>query len=171
MGGIPELEQVGQASEPPATPRPETPNLAALIECMAGGDQDALAALYDATSSTVYGLALTILHDQSGAEEVTIEAYMQAYRQAASYDPARGSPWAWLVTLARSRAIDRVRAESTRRQREQPLETVAGLASTALDPEEVPPRRPGSPGEGRASQADARAAAGHRDRVLLRVHP
>lgn len=131
------MEPVEQGAERLATPWPGEPDLAALIGRMARGDQDALAALYDATSSTVYGLAVAILHDQSAAEEVTIEAYTQVYRQAASYDAARGTPRAWLVTLTRSRAIDRARVESTRRQRQQPLEAIAGLASAAPDPEEA----------------------------------
>jgi RNA polymerase sigma-70 factor (ECF subfamily) len=109
--------------------------LAALVARMADGDDFALATLYDVTSPTVHGLVLRIVRDTGAAEEVTIDAYTQAFRQAAHYDSHRGSPWAWLLTIARSRAIDRVRAERRRTQAQQPLETLAGLAGDDPDPE------------------------------------
>ena len=83
--------------------------LVKLIEQAGQGDQTALAALYDETSSLVYGLAMRILQDTFAAEEVTIEVFTQVYRRASRYDPARAAPSAWLVMLARSRAIDRLR--------------------------------------------------------------
>ncbi|HVF44333.1 MAG TPA: sigma factor, partial [Pyrinomonadaceae bacterium] len=82
---------------------------AELIRGAASGDQHALAALYDATSRTVYGLLLRILADASAAEEVLLDVYEQVWRQAGQYSRERGSPLAWLTTIARSRAIDRLR--------------------------------------------------------------
>jgi RNA polymerase sigma-70 factor (ECF subfamily) len=76
---------------------------------VAAGDQQALAALYDATSRTVYGLLLRILSDPSTAEEVLLDVYTQVWRQAGTYSSGRGKPMAWLTTIARSRAIDRLR--------------------------------------------------------------
>ena len=108
----------------------------ALIGRMAGGDQEALAALYDATSPMVHGLAVRILHDEPAAEDVTIDVYMQAFRRASRYDAARGSPLTWLFTFARSRAIDRLRSEAQRRRRELPLETIEMAPETAADPAE-----------------------------------
>jgi RNA polymerase sigma-70 factor, ECF subfamily len=108
--------------------------LAALIARAAKGDQLALAALYDETSGLVYGLAWRILHDQQAAEDVTLDVYVQVYRQVASYDATRGTPSAWLLTLTRCRAIDRLRQETHRRVREQPLEAMR-LPSLTVGPE------------------------------------
>lgn len=109
--------------------------LTVLLQELAQGDLQALAALYDATSSLVYGLALRILRESTAAEDVVIEVYMQVQRLAATYQPDRGTPSAWLLTLTRSRAIDRLRVESLRQQREAPLETAAVLPALTPDPE------------------------------------
>jgi RNA polymerase sigma-70 factor (ECF subfamily) len=110
--------------------------LVALIGRVARGEQPALASLYDQTSSLVHGLAVKILRDESAAEDVTLDVYLQVFHQAPSYDPERGSPLGWLLTLARSRAIDRFRSEARRRLREAPLDTVEATAATAGDPAE-----------------------------------
>lgn len=81
-----------------------------LLVRIAAGDEAGLSALYDLTSGVVYGLALKILRDSSDAEESTLEVYQQVWSRASDYAPDRGSPIAWLVTMARSRAIDRLRA-------------------------------------------------------------
>lgn len=100
--------------EPNATPSTDQQTSeqawADLIDDLAGGDQEALGTLYDATSSIVYGLALRILGNTATAEEVTLDVYTQVWRQAGSYDAARGTPSAWLIILTRSRAIDRLRS-------------------------------------------------------------
>lgn len=84
--------------------------LTQLIAAIALGDEAALTALYDITRRQVYGLILRILKDAALAEEVTLDVYLQVWREAARYQAERGSPLAWLVTLARSRALDRRRA-------------------------------------------------------------
>src|SRR5262245_49909696 len=109
---------------------------AALVTRAAEGDQTALAALYDETSALVYGLALRILQDPYAAEDVTIDVYAQVYRQGSSYDVNRGTPSAWLLTLTRSRAIDRLRQEAQRREREEPLEATTRMPSLTAGPEE-----------------------------------
>jgi RNA polymerase sigma-70 factor (ECF subfamily) len=82
-----------------------------------------VAELYDAAAPLVHGLTMRILEDASAAEEVTADAFVQVWRQASRWDPARGSPLAWLLMLARSRAIDRLRASGARRaEREAALE-------------------------------------------------
>jgi RNA polymerase sigma-70 factor (ECF subfamily) len=109
---------------PPPT-RPPTDvesRQAELIRGVAEGDNQALASLYDATSRTVYGLLLRVLADHSAAEEVLLDVYAQVWRQAATYCPERGRPLAWLTTIARSRAIDRVRRTRQEQQREAPLD-------------------------------------------------
>jgi RNA polymerase sigma-70 factor (ECF subfamily) len=101
---------------------------AELIRGVAGGDEQALASLYDATSRTVYGLLLRVLSDPSSAEEVLLDVYAQVWRQAASYAPERGRPMAWLTTIARSRAIDRLRRARNDQQRSVPLDEAARAA-------------------------------------------
>lgn len=90
------------------SPRPETDT--AIVSRMAGGDQRALGALYDRHGPTLFALAYRILGDRDDAEEVVMEAFTQAWRNAAGYATDRGSVVAWLVVLARSRALDRLRA-------------------------------------------------------------
>jgi RNA polymerase sigma-70 factor (ECF subfamily) len=86
----------------------------ALAARLASRDPDALSALYDQYGRMLFSLAFRILGRQGDAEDVVQEVFAQAWRQADRYDPARGAPGAWLVALARSRAIDRLRAERTR---------------------------------------------------------
>ena len=103
---------------------------AALIRSVAQSDQHALAALYDSTSRLVYGLVLRILRDAGAAEEVLLDVYAQVWRQAAQYSERRGSPLAWLTTIARSRAIDRLRAGRHEEQRGQQLDLAVQTATT-----------------------------------------
>jgi RNA polymerase sigma-70 factor (ECF subfamily) len=101
-------------------------------------NEQALAQLYDATSGAVYGFSLRILKDPSSAEEVTIEVYLQVWRTAKRYDPQRGTVSSWLMTLARSRAIDCLRARKSRRaELEQDVNEVAGLCDTRPSPEQA----------------------------------
>jgi RNA polymerase sigma-70 factor (ECF subfamily) len=87
---------------------------AALIRGVAGGDERAFASLYDKYSSILFGLLLRILHSRAEAEDVLQEVFLQVWQQAHSFDAARGRAFTWLVTLARSRAIDRLRALDSR---------------------------------------------------------
>lgn len=103
---------------------------AALIGRVAEGDQDALTTLYDASNRFLYGLLLRMLGNTATAEEVLLDVYVQLWKQAARYDKQRGNPRAWLVTMARSRAIDRMRAEGQAAQRGAQLEEAAAIATT-----------------------------------------
>ncbi|HEX2055825.1 MAG TPA: sigma-70 family RNA polymerase sigma factor [Nitrospiraceae bacterium] len=107
-----------------------------LIARTAQGDQAALALLYDRTSPWIFGMVMRILGSREAAEEVTLEVYVQVWRQAALYDRQRGSPAGWLTTLARTRAIDRFRADYLEKGRQTPLESAAELPSSEHDPEE-----------------------------------
>jgi RNA polymerase sigma-70 factor (ECF subfamily) len=87
-----------------------TPDLAADLKAASRGDQQAFARVYDATSAKVHGLVLRVLRNPALAEEVSQECYLEIWRQAARYEPERGSAMAWMLTLAHRRAVDRVRA-------------------------------------------------------------
>ena len=108
-----------------------------LIRRIAVGDQAAMAALYDATSRLVYSLILRILGDPSTAEEVLLDTYTQVWRQAANYDSERGTPLAWLMTIGRSRALDRLRAGWQEHQRREPLDAANSATSQTANPEEA----------------------------------
>lgn len=110
--------------------------LRAWIESSAAGDQSAFAALYDATSGVVFGLALRILSDRSEAEEVATDVFLQVWREAARFDAARGSAISWLLLLTRSRAIDRLRSRKTARQAERSLEFAESVPDAGSDPGE-----------------------------------
>lgn len=114
-----------KALQTPSEHSARNQEVAALIGRTAAGDQQAVSELYDATSRMVYGLILRILGDEAVAEEVLLDVYMQVWRQANHYDAGRGSPLAWLATIARSRAIDRLRAGRQHWQRTSSLETVS----------------------------------------------
>lgn len=107
-----------------------------LIAQTAQGDQVALATLYDHTSPHVFGLVLKILNDREAAEEVTLDVYTQVWRQAHTFDRARGAPGAWLMMLARTRAIDRFRAGAAERGRIDSLDAVQWFASDDDTPEQ-----------------------------------
>jgi len=111
--------------------------LVSLMGRIAKGDQSAIAALYDDTHRLVYGLILRVLGDSSTAEEVLLDVYTQVWRQAVSYDTSRGTPLAWLTTIARSRAIDRLRSGWQDQHRKEPLDTVNDRETGSANPEEM----------------------------------
>ena len=93
-----------------------------LIERIRDADVTALAELYDVHGARVYSLACRILRNPADAEDVVQEAFLQVWRQAAKFDLARGSVAGWLLTITRSRAIDRLRRRHGRAQREESCE-------------------------------------------------
>ncbi|HTQ54832.1 MAG TPA: sigma-70 family RNA polymerase sigma factor [Bryobacteraceae bacterium] len=108
-----------------------------LIRRIAAADQGALAALYDTSNRLVYGMVLRVLENAADAEEVTLDIYSQVWRSAARFDGQRGTAVAWLLTIARTRAIDRLRAGGKRASFETPLEGTDVRAAA------VPPVEPG----------------------------
>jgi RNA polymerase sigma-70 factor (ECF subfamily) len=81
-----------------------------LIQKVANQDRDAFSQLYDRFSSLVFTLAMRMLKVRSDAEDLLQEVFVQIWRQAQSYSVQRGSPEAWIVNIARSRAIDKIRS-------------------------------------------------------------
>lgn len=98
------------------------PDLARAIRDCAKGDHDAFARLYDATSAKVYGLVLRVVRDPAQAEEVSQECFFEVWRTASRFEPDRGSPLAWVLTIAHRRAVDRVRAVEAAGRRDRTYE-------------------------------------------------
>ena len=92
------------------------PDDAALLARMAGGEESALGIFYDRWEGAVRAIALRLVHEQTEADDVVEEVFWQAWRQASRFEPARGNGGNWLLTIARSRALDRLR--SLKRSRE-----------------------------------------------------
>lgn len=86
-----------------------------VVQRLAAGDRDAVAELYDRHAARVMGLAVRIVRNSSDAEDVVQEVFSQAWRTAPNYQPTRGTVAGWLLMMARTRAIDRLRSRQTRR--------------------------------------------------------
>jgi RNA polymerase sigma-70 factor (ECF subfamily) len=92
--------------------------LATLLRACARCDEDAFAQLYDAVSGRLYGLVLRVVRDPAQSEEVSQEAFIHIWQQSARYDPQKGSPLAWMLTIAHRKAVDRVRSAQAASDRE-----------------------------------------------------
>src|SRR5574342_632194 len=88
-----------------------------LLARVAKGDHQAFSQLYDHSSTLLFTLAVRILGNPDEAAEVLQDVYLEVWRKVSRYDVGRGTPVAWLITLTRSRAIDRLRARAARGQR------------------------------------------------------
>jgi len=104
-----------------------------LIRRMAAGDRDAFARFYDRYSPLAFPLILKIVRDRADAADVLQEVFWEAWQGAGAYDRQRGTPEAWMITRARTRAIDRIRAVRRRGQTfVAPVDE--GLAPAAAEP-------------------------------------
>ncbi len=81
-----------------------------LIRAIAGGDEPAFASLYRRYSSILFGYLLRILHSNAEAEDVLQEVFVHVWQHATDFDETRGRVFSWLIRIAHSRAIDRLRA-------------------------------------------------------------
>jgi RNA polymerase sigma-70 factor, ECF subfamily len=102
--------------EPIVTPGPA---LVSLMQLVQAGDDGAFAGLYDALAGVVFGTVKRVLRDPAMSEEVTQEVFVELWRTAARFDPERASVSTWAITIARRRAVDRVRREQSRRDRDE----------------------------------------------------
>jgi RNA polymerase sigma-70 factor (ECF subfamily) len=108
-----------------------------LIERIADRDERALTALYDATLKRVYGLVLRVVSRPALADEVVEETYFQIWRNALRFDAARGCAMAWLLGMARSRAIDAVRREARFQHASLDAESAPEVASDVLQADDL----------------------------------
>ena len=131
-GAVSELASLRQG----VTFTPYHQELVGLLARICLGDEDALAALYDKTRSHVYGLAIRVLNDVTMAEEVTMDVYLQVWKDAGRFDQARGNPLVWLSIITRSRAIDRMRVGRKDREGREPLDTLVESEGMDADPEQ-----------------------------------
>ena len=110
-------------------PQPEaTPNNDREVALMAKvvlGDRQAFVEIFQIFAPKALGLLVRILGRRGLAEEVLQEVFLHVWTQAASYRPERGRPGQWILTLARSRGLDRLRIERSRGQREEAFDEVS----------------------------------------------
>ncbi|WP_460519619.1 ECF RNA polymerase sigma factor SigK [Humibacter antri] len=116
-----------------------------LLGRVAGGDQAAFGELYDMVVSRVFGTVLRLVIDRSQAEEVTQEVFLEVWQSAAVFDPNRGRGIGWIITMAKRRAIDRIRSAQAAHDRDlrvgireyAVLDDVADAAATVMERDRV----------------------------------
>ena len=132
--------------ELPAPPMPSTSATDQdLMRRVAAGDAGAFRELFDQHASKVLGMLIQLLRRRELAEELLQEVFLHAWSRAGDYRPQRATPAGWLLMLARSRALDRLRAEGARRRREEASGTdptrPAAVAAVGTEQLEVEERR------------------------------
>lgn len=110
-------------------PSPGAAELSALLLRVADGDAAAFQVFYDRTSAKLFGIVLRILAERQESEDVLQDVYVSVWRKAATFDPSKASPITWAATIARNRAIDRLRARPARAH--VPVEAAHDLADDA----------------------------------------
>jgi RNA polymerase sigma-70 factor, ECF subfamily len=136
---------------------------AAIVRAVAGGDQLAVADLYERHAGSVYGMAVSILRDSNLAQDVTQEVFVRLWTRARTFDSRRGTVLAWLVSVARNLAIDELRRQRRRTEGADRLARDAEL-SEQEDPEVLLEWRWDS---GRVREAVAELSAVQRQTVQL----
>jgi RNA polymerase sigma-70 factor, ECF subfamily len=120
--------------------------LARLLAQVARGDEQAFAELYRRLAAAVFGLVSKVVRNPAQSEEVTQEVFVELWRTAPRFDPARGTARSWIMTCAHRRAVDRVRsAESAarrddlagRRDQGRPYDEVVEQVESSLEREHV----------------------------------
>ena len=104
----------------------------ALMRRMAEGDPAAFERLYDAFSGILYSLALRIIERPEDTEELIQEVFVKIWKDASDYDPRRGTPLAWAITITRHKAIDRIRSTARRLRLYEAAEAEAMTSSATV---------------------------------------
>ena len=126
-------DRSGPGGTPPATDDHED---AALVLAMAGGDQTALAALYDRYAFLLLGIAIRIVRDRREAEDLLHDVVLEAWRSAKDFDPKRGRVRTWLTIRMRSRALDLQKsARVSRNAGDEGLDSVADHVDASSAPD------------------------------------
>lgn len=115
----------------PATPLASSDDLS-VVRRIAEGDESALATLYDRWAQSVHSLVAHLLKDADSAEDVVEETFWQVWQRASSYDASRGTVRTWILTIGRSRALDRIR--SRKRSREDATTDLRFIRDPRSDP-------------------------------------
>jgi len=110
---------------------------APVVEAVRRGDARALEDLYRRHGPRIYALLLRMLRESADAEEILQETFVAAWRRAGEYASSRGSVEAWLITLARSRAVDRIRNRGARLRLVKQSEQLAPAEPPAEEPPDV----------------------------------
>jgi RNA polymerase sigma-70 factor, ECF subfamily len=117
-----------------------------LLAMVARGDEQAFAELYQRVAAAVFGLVSKVVRNPSQSEEVTQEVFVELWRTASRFDPARGSARSWIMTCAHRRAVDRVRSSESaarrddlagRRDQGRPYDEVVEQVEAGLEREHV----------------------------------
>jgi len=119
-------------------PMTEQADLDTMLSRVGLGDRGAFEALYHATSAKLFGVCLRVLKNRAEAEDTLQEVYLRIWDAAVGFRPGQASPMSWMITIARNRSIDKLRArkpgtEST--QRADGTDLLADLADDAPGPE------------------------------------
>lgn len=99
-----------------------------LMQRLGKGDRQSFAELYDRFSSVLFSIACRVLNNHEAAQDVLQEVFVQIWEKAPLYDPARGKPLTWAITLTRNKAIDRLRTTQRRSRLREDLEKEASAA-------------------------------------------
>lgn len=119
------------------TDQPLDAELKRLLATIAQGEAAAMAAFYDLTSAKVFGLVRFMLMDESLAEEVAMDVFWQVWQEAGRYQESKAGPWTWLMMMARSRAIDRLRSLKKHQDDCDIEDMVEELTDTGAGPEDL----------------------------------
>ena len=129
----------------PAQDTDRDPDLSGLLALVARGDHRAFELVYGELAGPVYGVVRQVLRDPAQSEEIAQEVLLEIWRTASRFDPAKGSPAAWALTIAHRRAVDRVRSENSSARREEKAaanltgeyDDVAEVVAATLDRQRV----------------------------------
>jgi RNA polymerase sigma-70 factor (ECF subfamily) len=140
---LPYITDLARLASTPGGRSPGENDLGTLLQATARADADAFHQVYEQLYPPVFSVIRAVLRDAPQAEEVAQEVFLEVWQLACRYDPGRGGATAWVLTIARRRAIDRVRSVTAAANRERRLaavtypEPVSELVEATLESEQV----------------------------------